>query len=943
MAKNCFNIKIFDTENTGAVTTLEQSQKDSIQLVWNGGEEKDVPIIGSNLNFSMLDDRAEDGRFFDLYTGNETRYRVELYTIRLQNNVATEILLWKGFLLPEQYNEPYENGQFFVNFIATCGLGRLKGKTLSDTYYNNSFTYIQFITACLSLTGNQGKLYFSPAIKNKTTKWDSIYINGKVFKEKEKKKNVYQILEIILQDSLCSIFHEYGNWFVLGYNKKISKKITYRVYDLNGVFEETILITRKPIDCSNNALIAPQISVISPLKEITINQSIEEVKIPSSWFQEKSDGWVITAQSSGNYNPRNLFFNNYSPDQSGITWVTVDVKTNKLLLFNFEAFDPTQYLYLRNKIYVTSGQKLKFNSKLSINRSSIDSATSDASLANQGKWNDLIRISILISDFDGATVDQEVVYTLSFNEDRKSISVKDFIVKQSGFLDVRLYRPIGGTEQESIFNIVIDDINIEEVGYIPIETYVNQINEEYSQTREIDITLSDDLKSSTKLLSTKVPRVQNVFRYSQEIPIRNTYFFEGKYYVVVVDFDIFPIKDMNNFVFVKRSGQSNYIKVNNPEIVYNINNSEQNVFTYDINELGFEIQQNDTLKVDFMDYTYPSGDRADNLSWSDDIYQINSKRYAKTIADIYRNLYRESHLSLDVSFTGLYGISTLIAFTYRGKKNYYPLNIEWDVSNGITTGFYNETFYGHEDIEILPISVDAGPDISGNSLDFVNINATATTPNSFIVSILWEKISGDGLLFFTNTLNTQFRIGSTTSVLKITITDNYGQIAIDTVSIIKLTEYTARLIKTRQFSTANLILSDYDFDLSPSLMNNFMTVKYKISAELTTRGYRASSKAGFTVFKNGTNVNHKEYEKPGVDYVVPRTTSYPTETFDIRIGPGDTLKFALSGNIAIDPLLGGGARVLIRVQILDITFDINDSTARIISGTQAAGITIGVL
>lgn len=943
MAKNCFNIKIFDSSDAGLVTVLEKSQKDSIRLIWNSAEEKDVSIIGSNLNFNMLDDRTEDGRFFDLYTGNETRYRVELYNIRLQNNVATEILFWKGFLLPEQYSEPYKNGQFFVNFIATCGLGRLKGKYLPDAYYENSFSYIEFIIACTLLTGNPASLYFSPAIKNKSTEWDSIYINGEVFKVKEKRKNAYEVLEIILNDSLCTIFHEYGNWFVLGYNKRISKKISYRVYDSNSIYQETVLITRKPIDCSKDALIAPQISVLSPLKEIVVNHSIEEVKIPSSWFQEKSDGWVITAQSSANYNPRNLFFNNYNPDQSGITWVTVDVKTNKLLLFNFDAFDATQFLYLRNKIYVTAGQKFKFNSKLEINRSSIDSNTSDASLANQGKWNDLIRISIIISDFDGSTVDQEVVYTLSFNEDRKSISVKDFIVKQSGFLDVRLYRPIGGTEQESIFNIIINDINIEEVGFVETETFINEINDEYSQTKEIDITLSDDLKSPTKLLSTKVPRLQNVFRYSQEIEIRNTYFFQGKYYVVVVDFDIFPIKDMNNFVFVKRAGQSNFIKIDNPEVVYNINNSEQNVFTYDVNELGFEIQNTDILKVDFMDYSYPSGDRADNLSWSDDIYQINSKRYGKTIADIYRNLYKESHLSLDGSFNGLYGISSLISFNYRGKKDYYPIKIEWDLSNGITTGFYHEGFYGQEDVEILPISVDAGSDIQANSLDYVNINATATTPNSFIVSILWEKISGDGLLFVINNLNTQYRVGIITSVLKITITDNYGQIATDTVSIIRIRKYTARLIKTREFSTSRLILTDYDFELSPNLTNNFMTVKYKIQGELSTRGGHFSSKIGFTAFKNDINVTTKEYEKPAVNYIAPTTSVFPSETFDIRLGPGDTLKFAFSASVEGFLHLPGGAKALIRIFILDITFDVEDSQATIIQTISETQIQIGSL
>ncbi len=945
MAQSCFIIKIFDSDNPDLVTLLEQSQKSGVRLNWNGGEEKDTSIIGSNLNFNMLDERAEDGRFLDLYTGNETRYRVELYNVRLQDGVDTEILFWKGFLLPEQYSEPYRNGQFFVNFVASCGLGRLKGKFLPDEYYENSFTYIEFITACLSLTRNDGNLYFSPALRNKTASWDTTYINGEVFVKNNKNQDAYKILETIFEDSLCCVFHEYGNWFVMGYNKRIIKKLTYKVYDLNGVFIETKVITRKPVDCSTSALVTPQISIVAPLKEITVTHDIAEVSIPSEVFQEKSDGWVITAQSSGNYNPRNLFFNNYQPDQFGVTWVTVDVKTNKLSLFNFDDFDETQYLFLRDKIFVTAGQKLKFSSSLTINRSSIDKDTTDATLFSQGKWSNLIRIAIVITDFDGAAVDQEIVYTLSFGEDKKSIDVKDFIIAQNGFLDIRLFRPIGGVDQESILDITIDDINLEEVGFMETETFSNSINEEYSQTKEIDLTLSDDLKSSKNLLSIQNPRLQNVFLYSQEIPIRNTYVLAGKNYVVVVDFDIFPINDMNNFVFVKQSGQSSFIKINNPEVVYNINNTEQNAFTYDPVDLGFTISENDVIRVDYTDYTYPTGNRITNLNWCDDIFQANIRRYGQIVADVYRNLYKEPHLSIDISLNGLYGISTLISFPYRGLKDFYPLRIEWDLSLGKTQGFYHEAFYGQEDLGILPISVDAGEDIFlTDALTPAIFNPIVVTPNSFIVTVFWEQLSGTGLLLFGNTLNARLILASGVSKLRITITDNFGQTASDTISVFKVVNYTASLLLIREFNnnevTNNLQLRDFEFVITPDASDKFVEIQYIITAQLKNRGSTYACLSNFTVFRNDINILFKEYNKleSGSNTI---TSLFPSDTFSVSIAPGDTLKFALSARSEGVVLFDGGASTLIRVQIVGVT--IENNTVTIVNAFKAASTQFGTL
>jgi hypothetical protein len=46
--------------------------------------------------------------------------------------------IWQGYILPDLYSEPYKQVNFFVNFTATDGLARLKGKYLTDDFIAKS-------------------------------------------------------------------------------------------------------------------------------------------------------------------------------------------------------------------------------------------------------------------------------------------------------------------------------------------------------------------------------------------------------------------------------------------------------------------------------------------------------------------------------------------------------------------------------------------------------------------------------------------------------------------------------------------------------------------------------------------------------------------------------------------------------------------------------------
>ncbi|MEQ4655539.1 hypothetical protein ABN092_22995, partial [Providencia rettgeri] len=179
-------VKIIDTHTNALVegysstdvfeTEENLAAKASILLNYEGADDKYGALMRSRLSFDLLDADAQDGKFYHLFTGSETQFKVELWT-------NEDELLWQGFLLPDQYSEPYKNGCFFVSMTATDGIGLLRGKDLGydSNYYEEDKSVIDFLTACLKSTGLKQDLYLSPSIvPTNGFRWDEIYVDGKI-------------------------------------------------------------------------------------------------------------------------------------------------------------------------------------------------------------------------------------------------------------------------------------------------------------------------------------------------------------------------------------------------------------------------------------------------------------------------------------------------------------------------------------------------------------------------------------------------------------------------------------------------------------------------------------------------------------------------------------------------------------------------------------------
>lgn len=188
-------------------------------------------IKGTSLEFGIRS--RTDFEFLEYYTSNDREFLVELY--------LSDTLKWKGFLLPEQYLEPYKPTPTNIFFTATDGLGYLKNITY-DLSIARKLGYkwvsqIDIITNVLSL------LDLNIGI--------DISINARPYGEstnraplEQVKENLflylgmscYEVLEHIIGKWDAEITQENGAWLIRRYSDKNKTRLSYTS---QGVYSST--------------------------------------------------------------------------------------------------------------------------------------------------------------------------------------------------------------------------------------------------------------------------------------------------------------------------------------------------------------------------------------------------------------------------------------------------------------------------------------------------------------------------------------------------------------------------------------------------------------------------------------------------------------------------------------------------------------------------------
>ncbi len=264
------SIRIYDTYENERILIQELASANACKIDFNGGDDLYKALTVSKLVFNMAVLDAQDAKFLHLFSGDEKRYRVEVVGI---NEAEDEQLLWKGFLLPDQYNEPYKQVMFFVDFTATDMLGSLKGKYLPPWYYQQTLPIAKVLAYCLENTGLAQNLVVKPSVVPEADlyTWEAIGVNMLDYVDGDKYKDCYEIVESIVSSNIMTLYSFRGYWWLEGVHRRAELSTTNLQFDTNGDRIADLITTKELVDCGGKLQPTPNFTALTPWKQVNLN------------------------------------------------------------------------------------------------------------------------------------------------------------------------------------------------------------------------------------------------------------------------------------------------------------------------------------------------------------------------------------------------------------------------------------------------------------------------------------------------------------------------------------------------------------------------------------------------------------------------------------------------------------------------------------------------
>lgn len=288
-----FAITITDTYDNDRVLIEEFTQIDSPTIKWDAGDTLYESIMASELTFNMMVNDNSDAKFKHLFTGDEKRYLVKLFFV---NEINISNLAWKGFLLPDQFSEPYKNGTNFIEFVATDMIGSLKGKFLEPWFYVNRLPIAELIATILKMTGLEQEILVKPSIvpSTKFVQWRHINVNLQPYYDGSKYTDVYTILTDLLEAQALTIYSFKGFWWLDGVTRKKDTAGTVLSFDANGKQSSDRRLFEKQVVSAMFERNVPVFSGVTPWKAVEVDFNIKSDKNIFSESVVKKDIYLTT-------------------------------------------------------------------------------------------------------------------------------------------------------------------------------------------------------------------------------------------------------------------------------------------------------------------------------------------------------------------------------------------------------------------------------------------------------------------------------------------------------------------------------------------------------------------------------------------------------------------------------------------------------------------------
>ena len=727
------SLEIIDTYDNDRPLVEEMTQANAPMLKYDGGDDIYEPFMASTLDFNLLVNDASDAKFSHLFTGDENRYKV-----RLTNTDPDDVqqLIWQGYLLPDQYKEPYKNGVFFVSFTAVDMISTLKGKYLDPWLYYARYTLPEIISMLLKMTGLEQRITVKPSIVNSSPLigWRNIIVNLEPFIKDGKPSDAYKILESVLISQCLSLSSYRGERQIEGFTRRGELEGPVQVYGPDGEYLGTGTATRQQVDFEMQAD-SPNLNSITPFKTVDIDFSFDEKK---NLFP---DDVVIRDSFFAGYNndafdrttPTTTYFNQWKKTGGGyLDFIkpTEEFSFKKKfpgVTYNvYEAESLANYYECPVKPYVSPGRVYEFEFEVNLrigigtamvlenfmnylnggefdkwvifqmllNGSEIRSNRPSSPTLGQNKYDDRQYVSY---DINQGTLGI-IIYNTTFRIKR------EFTVADDGYITFRMLAPrfTGGQFTWRYFEITPKILKINVVEGAESENISAKRDINFTQTKDLDLPITCSVNSAVPNSFRLGDRVGNT---SRDIPM--VFQEDAAFYQIFppinnlrLDFRKMMIPtDISAYLFDKGNTKAVYLQKADGSRVhfYSLYVRQEQVgrFLYSLTDWEGRpripkdykrlpvADTGDQLKIHLSDFT--EEDFSKREFWK--VYGLDSwvENYPRTVANAYHCTRKDPVLNLETGLLGLMFPDQVYTFYFDGQdRKFLPTRLELDLTGGKT-------------------------------------------------------------------------------------------------------------------------------------------------------------------------------------------------------------------------------------------------------------------
>lgn len=304
-------VNIYEDLYTGSVYNYSAT---SITIEPNTiSDEPEAGIISSQLNVSFLISTQDDfNNFPDLLNFNDRKYYVELTRIPLGGN---QLVLWRGYMFNDYVNVPFSTGNLEVNITCIDSLSFMRN--LIFPYPDNINTTIKLLTVLLTGLNwlgfpTLGNLYsccsYYGSLMNDRLD-NTVYEpfnQTYIYKRDLVDKNLYDLIDQIMQSFNCRLFQYQGDWWIMSANEMAATNVYYTKYDAlsNAAVASGILssaVTIAPYSSGNIHFINNSQNKVTrkgyPIIKVSTKVEADENYTHNSKFKQGTTvptGWEIT-------------------------------------------------------------------------------------------------------------------------------------------------------------------------------------------------------------------------------------------------------------------------------------------------------------------------------------------------------------------------------------------------------------------------------------------------------------------------------------------------------------------------------------------------------------------------------------------------------------------------------------------------------------------------